>query len=375
MTLRRRRMLKANVGECSDLAQRLRVIYIIFGFLTLGQSVSFAAETSLSPFIDSVNAELKKNEGEEPVLSERRTIPDEGSYTEHLKKRLEAKDAKEAEETGIHPRDSFIEETRLSDPKKFKSAKEVEFEQDDASYTALEKAKLAPKKDDGAIEDFQKGKSQLHAQKKGDIHQSYGFRYGLGPNRNITGTPSAVARPFNDIYGSHYAPEVSFFYEYQLIHSEMWGSMGIMGMAGISYFHGQGQFPFALENPSGGLFPSTSNTLFQFFLMPFTLAASFRFNLFHFLRPYFVIGPSLITFVEMRNDNFSGNRGHSQGLFYSVGVSLLMDWISESAMWQLYTTQGVQHFYISMDYSRLMPLSGDISFTISGLSLGLTFEF
>ena len=355
--------------------RRQRVIWWT-GWLAVGILAHPGWADQSTPFIDSVNQEIKARSGEEKSVFTS-IIPDEGSYTEHLRKKLDDEDAKVSREARVKeevrdPRASFIEEIKLTDPKKFKPET---VGGEEPSYTEQIKKTLEPERDDGAIEAVEKGHSELHAKKKGQITQSYGFRYALTPQRNFTGTADAVALPFNTIYGNHYAADLSFFYEYQFFHSELWGSLGLMGLVGFSYFHGQGQFAFPLENPAGGVFSLNSNTLFQFFLIPVTAAVTYRFNLPFLLRPYIAIGPTLNSYVEMRNDYLSGNKGHSQGIFFSAGVSLLMDWLSSSAAWELYTSQGVQHFYITLDYSQLSHLGGEISIKESGLSLGLTFEF
>ena len=110
---------------------------------------------------------------------------------------------------------------------------------------------------------------------------------------------------------------------------------------GMSYFHGLGVFAQPLEIPqpggtsSGKLFSNQSNTKYQFFAAPVTVGLDYRFNLFRFLRPYIIAGPTVVGYVEMRNDATPGSHGHSEGFLVAAGASLLLDWMSSEGSWDL----------------------------------------
>jgi hypothetical protein len=150
-----------------------------------------------------------------------------------------------------------------------------------------------------------------------------------------------------------------------------------VGSVGLGYYHGNGNFAVDLAKPdgSGEFFGTASRTKFQFFTLPVMAGLSYRFNLLRILRPYVMAGPTLIGYVEMRNDSKEGNRGYSTGVYFSGGVSILLDWISKTSSWELYSNEGVKHYYLTIDYSRLSTLSGDVSVAVSGVYAGLTFEF
>jgi hypothetical protein len=309
------------------------------------------AEPTGQPYIDQLKLEMKKKEKPGAEESE--------SYIESIQKKLKKERPTEDSST------SYIEKLRASDPIQLENNPEE-------SYTAAEKLKMAPQEEGGAIQALNEGRAELHPKKKGEIRNALGLRYGAALTRNFT---SSSARNFNTIYGSSYAPDISLFYEYQPFHSERYGNIGIFGMGGIGYYHATGQFGFALPKPEGGTFPLATDVRFQFFTLPVTLGLDYRFNLFHYLRPYIMAGPTVIGYVELRNDPINGNRGNSRGLFVSVGTAIMLDWIFGSNTWSMYTNYGFKHTYLTIDYTRLNTFSGDISFDLSGFYAGMTFEY
>ncbi len=312
--------------------------------------ISFADENPNGSYIE----QLKKEIGPEKSSSE--------NYSEIIKKNLEHKEPTS--------NSSYIEKLKATDPEVQKGPPN-----EDETYIDHEKAKLAPKELGGAIQAVKEGNSQLEAKKTGDIHHAFGMRYGVSLTRDVSAAPGILKASFSSIYGGNYAPDLSFFYEFQPFHSEWFGNLGIIGMGGLAYFNGYGQFAFPIAQPNGGYFSSLSNVKFQFFTIPVSLGLSYRFNLFRILRPYVVVAPTLIGYLEMRSDSIAGYHGDSRGLLTSLGVSILLDWMSSKSSWDLYTNYSVKHSYLTIDYSRLSTLGGDVHFTTNGIVMGLAIEY
>ncbi|MGK5085577.1 CFI-box-CTERM domain-containing protein [Bdellovibrionota bacterium FG-1] len=305
---------------------------------------------SNSPYIDQLKTEMKEK-GTAPVSSE--------SYTEALQKKMGHQESPP----------SYIDQLKKELPAQ-NSGSPSEAE----SYTAKKKAELQPEDAGGAIQAVKEGRSELKANRQGEIHHAFGLRYGASLTRDISAAAGTAQRGFNDIYGSHYAPDLTLFYEYQPWHSELAGSLAFFTQVGVGYFHGSGVFQFSLKNPSGGNFGSESATTFQFITIPVSAGIDYRFNLMKYIRPFVMVGPSVIGYYEGRNDNLDGNRGYSTGFYVAGGASFLMDWLSPSSTWDLYAHDGIKHLYLSVDYGRLSTFAGDVTVQVSGFYAGLTFE-
>jgi hypothetical protein len=317
-------------------------------FLTAGPV--YSAESSNHPYIDQLLQQIHSKDHQESSES----------YTEKLRQQLEQESPAESSQ-------GYTERLRASDPKHGEP-------DPSALYTEKEKAKLEPHEEESAIQSVIEGKSELEPKFKGNIHHAFGLRYGASLIRNFTADASTQANNFNDIYGLNYAPDVSLFYEFQPFHSEWYGNIGFFGMLGLAYFNGQGRFAFALSKPSGGTFPLLSQVHFQFYTVPVTVGANYRFNLMRILRPYVFLGPTAIGWTESRSDGQTGFRGYSFGVTGSVGAAISLDWISSGSKWNLYTEHGIKHYYLTVDYTQLSTFSGSVNFSVNGLTAGITFE-
>jgi len=311
------------------------------------------SQTSIQPFID----QLKRENATEQNGSQNF---DSRSYTEELKKTLPP-------EPDSTP-GSYSDLLRRTDPNQGKDPSE--------GYTERQRLLLEPAEEGGAIQAVKAGKSELKAERKGEIHHAIGFKYGDGGllNRSFSGSPGVTTRSFNSVYGSSYSPDITLFYEYQPFHSEWFGNFGIVAMGSISWQNGAGAFGSSLSRPGGGTFPQTAATNFRFFQAPLTLGVNYRFNLFRILRPHILAGPTVILYEEDRDDGQPSIKGFSRGIMASVGASLLLDWISRGNSWDLYYDNGVKHFYLTADYIQLRTILSDLDLSMSGFRVGLTFE-
>lgn len=329
----------------------------ILGLAILGFALSsaFGAEgpepvstkPTVQPYIDQLLKNLPPAEKE-------------GSYTELIQKSLPTV-----------PAGSYIEELKREDPERFKPR------EGGTSWLQEQRALLPEKETGGAIAALREGRSELKAKYVGDIHHALGLRYGVAMAHDVTGNSETVLRPFGDIFGGNYVPDLAFFYEYQLGHHERLGSFGLVTSLGASYYYGNGKYKFNLEKPwaPGTYFGLTAPTQFQFFALPVSVAAIYRFNLPYLLRPFVMGGPSGVAYFETRNDSQDGHRGFSKGLYLAGGVSILMDWLSRSDSWDGYKSFGMRHSYLTIQYEKLTPLLGDVEFSFSGITAGATFEY
>jgi hypothetical protein len=243
------------------------------------------------------------------------------------------------------------------------------------SYSALEQQKLAPHEEGGAIQSVLDGHSELHPKKYGEAHHAFGFRYGAALTRNLTAPPGIQLRNFNDVYGSSYAPDLSLFFEFQPFKRSGLASFGILLMGGIAAYEGYGQLSIPIANPNGGNFPSLSSIKFQFFTAPVVVAADCRVSLLKYVQFFGVLGPTVVGYLETRNDGIQGNRGYSAGLYGSAGVSFQLDWIYPSGAWDLYQTFGIQHDYLTVEFSEMTTFAGEVNVNIYGVTAGITFEY
>jgi hypothetical protein len=318
---------------------------------------------SNSPYIDELKKEIQDRDAQEGKKQ------DTESYTEKIKKQLEKKDQEKNEKP-------YIDQLKEENP-------ELNKKTDQGGYTDQERSKLPPEKQGGAIEALQQGKSELHPRKRGQITGAFGFKMTVVSHRNIDGGDHQ-ARPFEDVYGTGFAPELQFFYEWQPWHSEFWGNVGLIGSLGLAYFDGFGKFPF--EVPIGcappatvpcnkGNFPLDAQTKFNFIEIPAFAGLDYRFNLLHYLRPFVMAGPLVLPFVEARDDNKPSAKGFSKGFLASAGVAILLDGISPDSAWNLYMEHGIQHFYLTVDYTKITTVASTVSFDVSQANVGIAFEF
>jgi hypothetical protein len=322
-------------------------------------AAAFAEDATVSPYIDQLREEMK-DKGQ-PTADLKRDDSQPDPYIQNLKQKMREKDAKSAQ-----PEESYTE--------RLKQELGPEPKTPSGSYTEQEKARLGPDQTGGAIAAVKEGRSELHAKKIGEIHNAVGMRMGASITRDITAANSLQA--FSNIYGSNFAPDLTLFYEYQPWHSEWYGNIGLFGQLGLGYYHGNGTFQFPVHNATtGGTFGNVSDTKFQFFTVPVTLGADYRFNLFRLVRPFVMAGATAVGFYEDRNDGGDSHTADSFGYYASGGVNILLDWISSGASWDLYAEHGIKHYYVTLDYSRLQTVSGSVNVTVSGLYGGLTFEF
>jgi len=304
-----------------------------------------ASAQAAQPYIDSIREGLKAESTEGQ------------SYIEKEKARL----AKEGETTA---QPSYIEGLKAADPEKFTPVPTP-------SYIEQERAKLKPEAQGGAIAAVKEGHSDLHAKITGEIHHAAGLQIGVGVKREITLTSDA-SRSFSNWYSNPSGfPDIRFFYEWQPFHSEWFGNIGLMIYSGISYFDGIGTFPPDLSG-----FPSESRTRLSFFEVPLMAGATYRFNLLRILRPYVTLGAGLIGYLENRSDSKAGNRGYSKALLMTGGVAISLGWMDPKQTFELYAQHGFQHFFLSLEYSRLVCVgTNQVNFSHQGITAGLTVEY
>lgn len=323
----------------------------VAGIAILGTSVNAALasdDRSIQPYIDEVREEA----GEKS----------KGSYIQSQRDLLEAPSAEDSEKNYIE----YLKENEI-DPMPSSGS---------ASFLEQERAKLGTKERGGAIEAYQRGRSELQMKREGRITGGLGFKYGLALTRSFSASADVQLRAFNDVYGGRYAPDFSFYYEYLPLHIEWLASIGLIGGAGLSFYRGLGKFKFPPINPVNGKpFDEETSTEFRFLTVPTLVGGTFHLNVFRYVKPYVVVGPSLIGYYESRNDGKSGTWGNSSSLHTAGGVSFLMDWLTPESSWNYYYDYSVKHTYFTVEGVKLTTLYGDVDFNLTGIYAGITFEF
>jgi hypothetical protein len=313
-------------------------------------SAARADDTSTQPYIDSLKQGMKSDDSE--------------GYSEQQKQKLQPEPSS----------DGYTEQLRQADPSLQLQGTPP------PSYSEQQKEQLPPKKQDGAIEAFNEGKSDLKKIKSTDIHSAIGARVGAFVSRSYTANFGiGTGREFTNVYGSGFSPDVSLFGEHQFSHSESGGSIGAFAMIDITRFSGTGTFAVPITSGyNGSTYPANATGVtYYFWDFPLTAGAVFRFNRWHWARPYATIGPTLIPFWEYRSDGGPTHRGLSFGASGSVGMAFLLDGISKDVDWDAYADAGIKHTYFTVEFAGTECLSNvsAITFNSNGLQLGFTFEY
>ena len=301
-------------------------------------------------------------------------IPTGSSYTERMKKKIGVQDEERARKTGVPTDYSPIEALQRSDLEKQKTQGSAAT----SSYTEQLQTQLGKRDDaqDSAIARVQRGETELRFKRSLDIRHAAGFRVSALLDSQISAASDFQVRSFSAVYGGSIPRSFGLFYERQFLHSELWGSLGLQGNLNLSFVEGRGAFGSALRNDATGVeFPVETDVVFKFFTLPANLALNYRLNLLHFVRPFVQAGPTLIGYVEARSDEQNFKWGYSPGLNLQGGASILLDWISRDAAWNLYDSSGIKHIYLTLEYSRLTSFGQTVSFSVSGVYAGLTFEY
>ncbi len=312
-------------------------------------------ESSNQPYIDQLLKEGSVQSGSESSGD---------SYIRGIQKQFSNKPSSEGAATG------HIEQLRREDPS---LVPDVSGEY----YTDQERKKLEPKTEGGAIQAVREGKSELKMKMPGGISRSFGLRYGIkSVSQNYSLSSGSGSVDFKTLYGQNSSTDLSGFYEFQPIYSELFGSLGIIGIFGVSVFSGTGQLATTITDPrTGQLFPQSSQTQFQFFAFPASLALNYRFNLFQILRPSIMVGPTALGYWENRSDSKPNILGLSWAVYTSIGISVLLDWMSKEMHWDLYANHKIQHSFFTVDYIQYFPLSGQLKAQNSGVFVGFAFEY
>jgi hypothetical protein len=328
-----------------------------------GVSAQAQDQESIQPYIDRIKKDME-NANPNPAQTPTDETPD--PYLQSIKKKLKPPSG-----------ESYIDAVKKANPDRFN--------QNEPSYTEQERAKLPPKDPSGAIAALKEGRSKLHAKKEGTPSNRFGFNFNAAPGRTITGNSNVTANPFDTIYGSPslFRPDLTFSFEHLFFNSRTAGSLGILTQGGFTYYSGFGQFAIPLVQ--GGtacygamncsFFPLTSNVGFRFYEIPVTVAPMYRFEFSDYVKPFVNAGPTVIGYIENRNDGLSANHGLSTAITASVGVDLQMDWMSSEASWSLYEEYKILHSYFTIQYTHVSAVGSAVSFNQSGVYLGVSFEY
>jgi len=197
------------------------------------------------------------------------------------------------------------------------------------------------------------------------IHNAIGINVGIVPGTTVNaGGPNS----FNTVYGAGWKPDIGLHYEYQLFHSEWFGSVGLTGDTGLSFASGHGVLAFAFNGST------VSQTSFQFYQVPLLAGVNYRLNALRYVRPF--VGGNIggMTYAEMRSDTANFNRGISLVFSVSGGLCFLMDFLDPRSMRDSWMDSGIQHVYLVAQYTYLTTLAGIVNIGRSGVYGGFLFE-
>lgn len=239
---------------------------------------------------------------------------------------------------------------------------------------------------ESAIQAVADGKSELRLRRPGPIKHAVSVALGATASRGLTLADSGATGPgFADIYDSGWVADFSLHYEWQIFNHPIAGSFGIFGAGGISSFTGKGAFSRTLYKPNASptvatLSTSTpygarSNTAFTLLVIPMNLGINYRMNLLRYVQPFAMIGGSGVGMIEVRGDSNPNRWLPTFGLYYSGGVNLLLDWMSQGMTWELYDVFRIKHTYITGQFSGIQTFTGDVRVSSQVVYLGLTFEY
>lgn len=355
-------------------------------------------------FIEKVKAELKK----EDQAAAKGSSSTSGSLTpwidrqqEKLTKEKEGSEASKIEgpNAGVSAT-PFIDRVSRQNAGRPGESSEANSQSDGTPYldrrrSELERVATEAKNDDSvestlgsesAIQAVADGKSELRLRRPGHIKHAVSVALGATANRGLTLSDSGATGPgFTDIYESGWVADFNLHYEWQIFHHPLAGSFGIFGAGGISSFSGKGAFTRTLYKPNpsptvatlstSSPYGARSSTAFTLLVIPMNIGINYRMNLLRYVQPFAMIGGSGVGMIEIRGDSNPNRWLPTFGLYYSGGVNLLLDWMSQGMSWELYDVFRVKHTYLTGQFSGIQTFTGDIRVSSQVVYLGLTFEY
>jgi hypothetical protein len=187
---------------------------------------------------------------------------------------------------------------------------------------------------------------------------------------------------FNSIYKKNDQLGIGAFADYQIMRFKQAASLGVFGQVYLLNARGKG-IPVNASNIEGAQ-EVAQKILFNFLAVPMTFGLSLRVLVLKYITLHGSIGPTLFGYIESRSDHkrpscnllvLSGECGNSLGYTKTLGASLLLNWIEAESTTSNYRTFQIQNTYLTIDWSEMRSLKGNLNFLMRNYSLGLTFEF
>ncbi|MBL7715575.1 MAG: hypothetical protein JNL01_08915 [Bdellovibrionales bacterium] len=342
---------------------------LLFGMLS--GSTQVLAQDSVSPHIDQIKAKSKIYQRDAEAEAEEQA---KGTYTQREKEKL-LKEKPRDGSTFVPEGSSYTEGLK---------SKILEKESADPSegYTDRIKKRLIEEEKEltegGAIQKVQDGKSELEIKYADRIRSAMMFRVGVAIDRTFTVSSGATAANFSTVYGSGWAPDFLFSYEWQPYHSEWFGNIGFVFGGGLAFYDGKGRFqnppPSIPPELGGGSYDAVSSVKFRFYTVPVFAGLNYRFNLFRIVRPYVQATPMLLGYWEGRTDRTNGQKGFSKGAILSGGIAIPMNFLSRKEAGDQYTQSGIQRMSLMIDFSKLFTIASAVNFNYQGISIGFLAE-
>ncbi len=118
----------------------------------------------------------------------------------------------------------------IDDIKANQKAEDVQSDADAIDYTQKIKTQLPPEdpNEQSAIQKTLEGRSDLKIKKRGNIHYEAGFRIGTSFERTVTPSPSLFQwNDYNRTFGNGWNPDFQFYFGWQPLHHDLFGSLGL----------------------------------------------------------------------------------------------------------------------------------------------------
>ena len=327
---------------------RVRVRHIIPLLVFFAWSASALGVTE-TPYLDAVKESLK-DEGEgtsfiEGVQKDLETGPQTSSenYTEALYERLKQKDSDEEQ---VSDSESYTESIRSSLKSEGK---------DDVEATSYS-------------EQLKKGEIKLKPRIDEKVRFFFGMNFSAYGSRSVSGG-TYLQDSYENVYGNGYVPELDLLFEWQPLHSEWVGSLGLVFNSGISFVDAPGKF----KTPVSG-FSSLSRTWFNFLTVPALVGVSLRWNTLRFIRPYGIVAGGPLAILETRGDSQKNKRAVLLQWMVTAGLNLRLDDFSKSLRWSMYDSTGIKHTYLAVEYRYTQTLQSALDLRSSGVYVGFGFE-
>jgi hypothetical protein len=212
---------------------------------------------------------------------------------------------------------------------------------------------------------------------KGNYFPKNSFTFEVMTLSNHTITNPDTGVDYGQIYPSSWIPDFRLSYEWRPFNSEelAFAYLGIQVHSGVFFSRGKGAFEFELTKPSGASYGSQSDVYFSFIGVPLLVGPHLQLNTLKYFRPTLSVAGGILGAIEHRNDTQANTRLMTGLMDVSLGFNILLDGWNTSDEWDLYLSHHVKHYSLTCRYSWLSSFGKKLTFSQTGVLVGLNYEF